>query len=323
MRTPRSLVAATMTAALVAGCGSSDDDAGGAWTYTDDRGEEISLEARPERLVVQSTLASALSDYGIDVVATFGPLRTEGGEVDPQVEGLDVDSVEDVSGSSEMGGFAFEKLAETEPDLIVSNMYVPPELWYVPADEEQKAAELAPTLGLDFSESTLPEVLERVEKLAVALGADLDSEQVHDGQLAFDEASDRLRSVAEGLDGQQILFASATDELLYLAGPGAFADVDHYRSLGLPIVQAEASAGSPWEELSWENADKYPADIVVWDSRIPEAQRESAQDQPAFRTLAAAREDAYVDWAAVTPPSPAGYARVMDRLADALEPYAD
>lgn len=321
-RTSLGLVAGTVALVLTACSGSGDGD-GGAWTYTDDRDEEISLDAAPERLVVQSTLAAGLADYGIDVDATFGPLRDTDGEPSRQVEGLDIDSVEDVSGSDELGGFAFEKLAEVDPDLIVSNMFVPPELWYIPADQEEKAEKLAPTLGLDFSESTLPELLDRVESLAEALGANLESEQVAQGQEAFDQASERLREIGRGLEGKQILFASATPELLYLAGPGAFADVDHYRSLGLPIVEAEASEGGPWEELSWENADKYDADIVVWDSRMEDSLRESSQDQPAFRTLAAARDEAFVDWDAVTPPSPAGYARVMERLADALEPYVE
>ncbi len=324
-RSPRARAGVLVGAAalVLAACGGSGGQDAEEWTYTDDRGEEISLAAAPERLVVQSTLAAGLADYGVDADATFGPLRDSDGEPSLQVEGLDLDSVEDVSGDGELGGFAFEKLADVEPDLIVSNMYVPPELWYLPADQEEKAEKLAPTLGLDFSESTLPELLERVESLAEALGADLESEQVVQGQEAFDEASERLREIGRGLQGQQILFASATPELLYLAGPGAFADVDHYRSLGLPIVEVEASEGGPWEELSWENADKYDADIVVWDSRMTDSLRESSEDQPAFRTLAAAQNDAFVDWDAVTPPSPAGYARVMERLADALEPYVE
>ncbi len=44
----------------------------GPWTFTDDRGVEVTLESRPQRIVAYETAASALWHVGITPVGIFG-----------------------------------------------------------------------------------------------------------------------------------------------------------------------------------------------------------------------------------------------------------
>lgn len=320
----RMVLAAVSALALLslAACGSttSDNDSGsGAWSFTDDRGEKISLDAEPKRIIAQSSLAAGLADIGVEVVGTFGPLKLPDGSPDPQSAGLDLDKVVDVTGGGEFGGLDLEKVTELKPDLIITNMYVPPELWYINEATATKLEKLAPIAAVDFKGDSLVESLEDVQKLGVALGADLDSAEVTKGREDFDAASKRLEGVGADLGDRQIAVVSASPELYYVADPAQFPDVAYYQSLGLPVIEAKPAKDSYWAELSWENADTYDADIAMWDNRMGEAQLKDMQTEPTFATIKAAKNDAYVPWAAVAPNSFAAYADVMNTLADDLE----
>ena len=93
MRTYAGALAAALALTILSACGSSQsDDAGseaGPWTFTDGRGEKITLDETPDRVVAQSSIAGALVELGVDVVGTFGPLKTEDGSLDPQAAGVD------------------------------------------------------------------------------------------------------------------------------------------------------------------------------------------------------------------------------------------
>lgn len=320
----RLVLAAVAALALIplAACGSSSSDdasGGGAWSFTDDRGEKISLDSAPKRIIAQSSLAAGLADIGVEVVGTFGPLTLPDGSPDPQAAGLDLDKITDVTGGGEYGTLDLEKVTGLKPDLIVTNMYVPPELWYINEDSAKTLAKLAPIAAIDFKGDSLVESLDDVEALGEALGADLDSAEAAQGRKDFDAASTRLKDVGAELGDRQIAVVSATPELYYVADPAQFPDIAYYQSLGLPFVEAKPNKDSYWAELSWENADTYDADIAMWDNRMGEAQLKDMQSEPTFATIKAAKNDAYVSWAAVAPTSFAAYADVMNTLADDLE----
>lgn len=321
----RTLLAACAAAALVtlAACGSSssDDDASGPWTFTDDRGTKISLDAPPRRIVAQSSVAAALSELGLDdqIVGTFGPLKLPDGSVDPQAAGLDPEDVTDVTGGGEYGSLDLEKLAALKPDLIVTNMYVKPDLWYLNDATAKRVDKLAPTLAINFQGLDLVETLESVEKVAARLGADIEDDDAVEARAAFDAASTRLTAVGEDLKGKTVLPVSATADLFYAGDPEQFPDIAYYQSIGLPIADVKAKKSSYWDELSWEKSDKYDADIVLWDNRLGAAGLKSLKAQPVFSTIKGARADAYVPWAAVTPPGYEAYARIIDTLVNDLK----
>jgi iron complex transport system substrate-binding protein len=73
----RQFLAATASLPLLlAACGDDDGEetagGGGPWTFTDDRGEKVSLPKKPERFVMQEYAVAALWPYGIKPVGIFG-----------------------------------------------------------------------------------------------------------------------------------------------------------------------------------------------------------------------------------------------------------
>lgn len=322
-RTTRTAAVLVGALLLAAGCGSSPDDASSsspdrAWSFTDDRGRALSLDHQPTVIVAQSSIAAALEDAGVEVTGVFGPLETEDGDVDPQASGLEPDEVTDVTSTGEYGDLDLERLAALEPDVVISNMFVPPALWYLNEATEKKVDGLTQTLGIDFQGKTVVETIEAVAAVARELGGD--DEDAAEDKAAFEAAGERLREIGAELGNRQILAVAPTTDLLYAADPDQFPDLAYYRSLGLPIVSVEAEPASYWDELSWEKADKYAADIVLYDVRDPGG-KEILEKQPAFGQLVGAKEGNYEPWQAVAPPSHRAYAEVMNALADRLETY--
>ena len=310
-----------------AACGSSDSDGGSsdkqAFSFTDDLGTKIELDEMPDRLVVQSSMAAALSDLGLGdkIVGVFGPLKADGDAA--QVAGLDVDSVEDVTGGGEYGDVDVEKVAALKPDLVITSQYLAPDLWYVNSASATAIKKLAPILVVDFDGKTLPELLDGTERAAKALGADLDSSKVKASHEAFDAAGERVKQIATKLGDRTILAGSGSTDLFYVSNPKVSPDLSYWvDQLGLPItIPDNPDEGGYFESLSWEKADKYPADIFLYDDRVGAAGLKQLENEKVFGTLEAAKNKAYVPWSSVAPPSYQAYADLMDRLADDLNQY--
>ena len=321
MRKVMGILSAVVVMAALAACGSSDSDTAGSapWTFTDGRGEKISLDSAPQRVVAQSSIAAALADLGVEVVGTFGPLKLPDGSVDPQAAGLDPAKVTDVTGGGEYGTLDLEKVAELKPDLVITNMYEKPELWYMNDDTAAKVAKVAPILAINYQGLDLVQTLDSVEKVAGRLGADLDSSQAVKARKDFADASARLTAVGQTMGDRTVLPVSTTTDLLYVGDPAQFPDIAYYKEIGLPMAEVTPAKDSYWDELSWEKSDKYDADIALWDDRIGETGLADLKKQPVFGTITAAENDAYVPWAAVTPAGYSAYARVINTLTDNLE----
>ena len=72
-----SAVVALLVSSGLAACGGDDDDGAAAttddaaWTFVDDRGTEIALDAPPERIVAYENAAGTLIPLGITPVGVF------------------------------------------------------------------------------------------------------------------------------------------------------------------------------------------------------------------------------------------------------------
>lgn len=305
----------------VAGCGTSSSDANKAWNYTDDRGEAISLDAAPNRIVAQSSMAAALTDLGVKgIVGTFGPLKNADGSTDRQADGLDPANVEDVTGEGDYGDVNLEKLATLRPDLIATYQYLPKQLWYISPSVEPKIEKLAPTAVVDFQGKTLVQTLDATEQLAKSLGANPNAARVKQAHRDFAAAGDRLRVIAKKLSDKKIIAVSAATDTFYVSDPSKSPDLAYYKDiLGLPIVRPTGLKSADYfEALSWENADRYGGDIALYDARIGAAGLKLFESEPVWQKVAAGRNKAYVPWQSVAPPSYAAYARIMNEIADGL-----
>ncbi|MFC7340462.1 ABC transporter substrate-binding protein [Saccharopolyspora griseoalba] len=300
-------------------------ETGSGWSFTDDRGITVTRPEQPRRIVAQVSAAAALEDFGVDVAGTFGPLVRDDGTVEPEAAGLDPAKVTDVTGPG-YGEVNLERLASVHPDLVVSGKYAEyPGLWHLVEEQERKVTEFAPTVGVQQSGLSLPEAIGEYERLARALGGDVDSERVRADERAFHAAADRLRGIGERMraEGRSILGIGGTKQEFFVVVPQRNPDLDYYaRELGLPIIAPEnpdEATGGYFERLSWEKADAYRGDVLLWDAREASMRPEQMKRNPVFAATPAAAANKFVEWDAVAPLSYASYARIMNELADQLE----
>ncbi|MDA3630009.1 ABC transporter substrate-binding protein [Saccharopolyspora sp. WRP15-2] len=323
----RAGAALALAAGVLAGCGSNapEGQGGGAWSYTDDRGTVVNVDHRPERIIAQVSAAGALNDFGVPVAGTFGPLVREDGSTEPEAGSVDPSKVTDVTGAG-YGEVNLERLASLKPDLLVSGKYAEyPGLWHLVQDQEDAVKKVVPTLGVQQSGIALPEAIGKYKELARALGADVDSAKVKADEEAFNAASQRLRDIGARMraENKTILAVGGTKEEYFVVVPERNPDLDYYvKELGLPITtpkNPDVAGGGYFERLSWENANAYPGDILLWDARSASMKPEEMKANPVFAAHPAAAANRFAEWDAVAPMSYASYAKIMNKLADQLE----
>ncbi|TDD76141.1 ABC transporter substrate-binding protein [Actinomadura darangshiensis] len=309
--------------ALISACGGGDGgtaSSGGAWTFTDDRGTKIDLKARPERVVAYTGAAAALYDFGVDeqLVGVYGPTKLKDGKPDPQAGNLPVDRLEIIGNA--YGEFNIEKYAALRPDLLVDDMFVPPNLFYVPAESKDKIFALARSVAISTGAVPLPKPIERTGALAAALGADLKSAKVTAAKARFEKASETLRAAAKARPGLKVLAASASPDLFYASSPGKNTDLIYYKSLGVDLIVPEKpSKDGYFEELSWENAGKYKADVIMLDARTQALQPKDLGSKPSWKDLPAVKAGQVITWQPEPRFSYEGCAPLLEALATTIQ----
>lgn len=252
------------------GGGGSTAARSGPWSFRDDRGKTVKLDRVPANIVAFTGVGAALHDYGIRVKGVFGPTTTTGGRPDVQAGDMDVSEVT-VLGNA-WGQFNVEKYASLAPDVLITTMFDDAgTLWYVPEQSTKQIAELAPSVGISVYDRQLTQPLQRMWDLAASLGADMKAAEVTGARKRFEAAAARLRAAARAKPHIKVMAGSASDQLFYVSGTDLSVDLEYFKALGVNFVEPPESAkkrGGGWyESLSWENVDKYPADIIMMDDR--------------------------------------------------------
>ena len=266
--------------ALVTACGSEDSTDGGSdskasaksgpWSFKDDRGKNVQLDKVPANIVAFTGVAAALHDYGVSVKGVFGPTKTQDGKPDVQAGDMDISKVTILGNTWDQ--FNVEKYAALAPDVLISTMFDSAgTLWYVPEASKDKIAKLAPSVGISVYDRQLTAPLQRMWELAESLGGDVKSAKATDAKKRFEAASERLRKAAKAHPDIKVMAGSASQELFYVSGTNLSVDLEYFKALGVNFVEppekAKAEGGGWFESLSWENVDKYAADIIMMDDR--------------------------------------------------------
>lgn len=313
--------------AVLTACGSEDSDkdkesgSGAddkAWSFKDDRGKTARSDSTPKNIVAFISTAAALHDYGVEVTGVFGPSKPVGGKPNPQAGDLDVDKL--TSLGETWGQFNIEKYAALKPELLISNMFPPPNLWFVPEESSKKIAALAPTVGINGARASLLEPLERYTDLAASLGADLESQKVRAAKSRFEKAERTLRKAAKASGGLKVMAMTGDAQQMYVAVPDSYCDLNYFKDLGVEFVEGKKSdEWGFWEFLSWENADKYHADLIMVDNRSSALTEDQLAKKPTWTKLPAVKAGQTVPWSMEERYSYAGYAPVLEQLAAAIE----
>lgn len=319
--------------AVLAACGDEDAKSGGSdketaaatsgpWTFKDDRGTTAKTDKTPANIVSFIGVAAALHDYGIESKGVFGPTKLKDGKADVQAGDLDISKVTIIG--NEWGQFNIEKYAALSPDVLITTMFdAVGTLWYVPEESKKKIlAEGAPTVGISVYDIQLPTPLARMLELAKSLGADTSSATITAAKKRFEDAAARLRAAAKAKPDIKVLAGSASQDIFYVSGSNLSADLEYYKALGVNFVEPPASAlkasGGWFENLSWENVDKYGADIIMMDNRTSAIQPADITEGT-WKKLPAVKADQVI---ARNPEPILSYAKcapLLEDLAEAIE----
>jgi iron complex transport system substrate-binding protein len=324
-RTSRRLLGGLLALAVVGLSACSSDDGGGdaaasgeGWSFTDDLGNTVELDAAPERIAAINDVASSLWNYGVAPVATFGQTSTA---EDVAFEGRDLSGVE-VLGES-YGDIDLEQLAAAAPDVIVTTVYPTdsegtldesePLYGFESIEQQEQIGRIAPIIAVAWSGSAA-DVIERTAELAEALGADMGSEQVRTARADFEAASTALTEAAAG--GLTVLpVAAYADEGFYMAKAPDEPSLRMYSELGVQFVDPGGEEYY-WQTAGWEDVPQYPSDIILYSLRGAMTPEQMAE-QPTYELLPAAQADQVHPWKYIGMDY-AAQAAYMEELADWL-----
>ena len=306
---------------LLTACGARDDKAarGDAWSYVAGDGKTYTAEAVPTRIIAQGEAAAALISFGIRPVGVYlnEPLKDS-----KALKGIDLDGIE-ILGET-WGQIDVERAAALKPDLIVS-AYWPVEKAYGGFEEgvdekSKKAAKLAPVVGPTIGES-VQAMLDGFERLAVSLGADVTKPEIAKSKAAFNDAKQRFSQAVAAKPGLVAMAVSPADDQLYVAVPEHSAELTDFTDWGLDVlVPRDPDPTFPyWENISWENADKYQPDLILFDDRTYDTSMAIAERQPTWKRITAVQAGAITPWPAFWISTWASYAEELARLSGAIE----
>jgi iron complex transport system substrate-binding protein len=177
-----------------------------------------------------------------------------------------------------------EKLIQLDPDLFVTITWRPGEgggYWGVNDDLLPRMLEVVPIVAIAATGSAAVST-ERFGELAGLLGADLNTPELVAAKTAYDAEVTAFSALTKEKADLVSLFVYADSQGLYAAKAPDWADLAWYQELGLNIVDPDVAVGEFWENLSWEQALKYPADIVFNTTRGEALTNQDLIDHPTF-----------------------------------------
>lgn len=192
-------------------------------------------------------------------------------------------------------------------------------LWYVPDESKDKILKLAPSVALWAAQTTVPKAIQRHEDLAASLGADVKAKKVTDAKAAFEKAAARLRAAAKSQPNIRVLVGSASQDLFYVSLAKTSADTLYFQELGVRFVEPKVDKAGFFEELSWENVDKYDADIIMMDNRSSALQPDALTSRPTWAQLPAVKAGQVIPRTTEPVYSYDKCTPILDALAEAIE----
>ncbi|WP_181558046.1 ABC transporter substrate-binding protein [Actinoplanes lutulentus] len=326
MQTWRSVLAVATLGAVLAGCGSNDAPAdetaaaSGPWSFTSGNGDVVKADKTPSRIIAHAGEAAALISFGIKPVGIYAdePVKT-----DLNLKDLDLTGITILG--EEWGKIDVEKAASLAPDLIVGDWW-PAEKAYSGLEEgvdekSKKLAELAPIVGVSQGESIV-DLAEGYEALATSLGAKVDDPQIAANKKRFETAVTAFKAATAAKPNLTAAGMSPTDEKVYVANPKYAPELLDFQRWGLKVLDPAApDKDFPyWETLSWENADKYQPDLILWDGRAYKdtLNAEFGKKQPTWFEIKAAKAGAVTAWPAYWLHTYGDFATELEKLTTAI-----
>ncbi len=241
------------------------------WSMTDGRGTVVELPAVPTNIIAQTISGASLWDFGIKVKGIYGDEFPADGEPDPQMGNLNPDDVE-VLGTW-ASGLDLEHAIAVDAEIYVDiSRAEDGRMWSLGPEVETSLREICPTFVIPVFQQPMIDTISRFEELAVSLGADVTEPAVADAKAAFAEKDVAFReAVAAKPDLKVLILTGDPSSNAYFVSPLNGGGVGLYlRQAGLNIIEPENLDPEQlyvFETASWEQLGKYPADVILYDSR--------------------------------------------------------
>ncbi|QWF80623.1 ABC transporter substrate-binding protein [Amycolatopsis sp. CA-230715] len=317
-------LAAAGAAGTLAACGYQDDPSsapsGATWTFTDDRGRALN-GPRPARIVAEVAAAAALWDFGVRPIGIFGPSKMPDGKPDPQVGSVDLTAV--TSLGNVFGEFNYDKFLSLKPDLLVSVIYQNNDLWYVPQQQADQIDKAAPSVGIRTEKVSTPDAIVKFEALAKQLGADLDAPAVKQAKADYEKIDAEFKKTAKETSKLKVLVVAAQQDALYVTNPPALSAAKYLQEQGVNLVVPEKT-DSPgyFQQLSWENANHYPADVIMYDNRTGSLGPAELAKNPTWSQLPAVKAGKLLPYNSETPFSYQKFGALLQDVTNALKKFS-
>jgi iron complex transport system substrate-binding protein len=288
----------------------------GSWVFTDDRKVTLVSAAVPSRIVAQTSAAAALYDFGVQVVGIYGPSKNDDGSPSFEAGNLDINAIEVLGDyGTDSLEIDIEKFVQLNPDLVVDMIVYEDTFWYLSGDARSRVEALkVPIAGISMEKVSLLTIIERFEQLAGALGADLLAPAISEAKATHAESEAALTAAIASKPGLSLISISPTPDAVYVCSPRYMPDLHYFADLGLDVVDHQTD--DFFELLSWEEINRYPADIILLDARkgypTPD---ELSTSVPIWNTLPAVQAGQLGNWYAGAPSSYGRLAPIMDELA--------
>lgn len=275
----------------------------GEWSFTDDKGVIVTLPSRPQRIAMDVNAAAPLWDFGIKPTALFGWNVMADGTVNAAGGNIELDGIEIVGNVNEP--INVEQLIASEPDLIItittSLTNDPADYWSIDAGLQDQVKAVAPLIAISTTgaaNETMPsdagKITERFAELAATLGADLESDDLRADKEEYEVAKTMLESTAGEKADVVSMFLATGEGTHWVAWAPAWSDLSLYTELGMNIQEPETHDGW-WEQISQEQALKYPVDVIFVSVRGSKT-AETLGDDPAFAAHPAVQAGQVFDW---------------------------
>lgn len=314
--------AALAATGVLSACGpntTDDQNSGGGsggWSFTDDRGEEITLDRTPARIAGLNDAIASLWNYGIVPVASFG---YTGLDADVNFDGKDTSKVTEVG--STYGEINLVRLQAQKPDLIITHAYPEdssgkvdpkkPLYGFKDLKQQEDAAKIAPIVALAMTGSA-DKVVARTTEFAKSLGAD--QKLLTEKKRGYDSARKRLREATSSGLTVMAVAAYETDGV-HIAKAEDDPALRSYTDLGMNYPDPGGDAYY-WRQVAWENITDFRTDVVLYSLRAMSG--DEMLKQPTFANMPVAKAKQVYPWE-FSAMDYVAQAATINRLAENLE----
>ena len=292
------------------GSEAASPSAPGTFSYTDARDKVVEFPLPATSVVAQSSVAATLLDFGYQVAGAYGELKPVDGKLSYQAGDLDLSKITVLS--DVYGEFDVEKFAAMDPQVLIDLMFDPGKLWYLPDDLQTKVEQVSSTIGMEMLDLGLVDVIKNFEEVAGKLGADLNAPLVTEAKKAFDEATTKAENAIAAKPDLTIVGLSRSADKVWITNADQAPDLGYWKSLGATMVDHGGKATDYFTEISYEQLDKFSADIIYDDSRGGVI--EAADKQPTWQALPAVKAGQVVAWKPAAPYSWKTNAPILDEF---------